>query len=237
MKINIEYKSDIKFNSENTFVLFADSELKIFGLDLLPLSKSSKLINNTIKTYKQEKQNFIQFNYNETQKIILIKIKKNQETLDVEKLGAKFYNFIKSDINKSLIFFNKNITLNKFKTSNFIEEFFHGLRLKSFVFSKYKNNKKYSKLNIKLVGKKDIAKKEKNKRFESIIEGTNFTKELVSEPGNILHPDEYAKRISQLRKIGLKVNVYDKRKLKKLGMNALLGVGQGSIRGSYLVTV
>ena len=44
MKINIEYKSDIKFNSENTFVLFADSELKIFGLDLLPLSKSSKLI-------------------------------------------------------------------------------------------------------------------------------------------------------------------------------------------------
>ena len=37
-------------------------------------------------------------------------------------------------------------------------------------------------------------------------------------------------------KIGLKINVYDKIKLKKLGMNALLGVGQGSIRGSYLVT-
>ena len=37
--------------------------------------------------------------------------------------------------------------------------------------------------------------------------------------------------------IGLKINVYDKKKLKKLGMNALLGVGQGSIRGSYLVTM
>ena len=70
-----------------------------------------------------------------------------------------------------------------------------------------------------------------------LIEGTNLTKDLVSEPGNILHPDEYAKRLLQLRKFGLKVNVFDKKKLKKLGMNALLGVGQGSIRGSYLVTL
>ena len=40
-----------------------------------------------------------------------------------------------------------------------------------------------------------------------------------------------------LFKFGLKVNVYDKKKLKKMGMNALLGVGQGSVRGSYLVTM
>ena len=76
-----------------------------------------------------------------------------------------------------------------------------------------------------------------DKRFSSLIEGTNLTKDLVSEPGNILHPDEYARRIKQLSKFGLKVVVYDESKLKKLGMNALLGVGQGSIRGSYLVTI
>ena len=237
MRININSKNNIKFETANTFVLFADSELKIFGLNLLPLRKSSKLINNTIKAYKQENQNFIQFNYNETQKVILIKIKKKQNTLDVEKLGAKFYDYIKSDINKSLIFFKKNISLNKFKTENFLEEFFHGLKLKSFIFSKYKNNSKESKLNISLVGEKNLVKKDKFKRFQSLIEGTNLTKELVSEPGNVLHPDEYAKRILNLRKIGLKITIYDKKKLKKLGMNALLGVGQGSIRGSYLVTV
>ena len=45
------------------------------------------------------------------------------------------------------------------------------------------------------------------------------------------------RRINSLKKFGLKINIYDKKKLKKLGMNALLGVGQGSIRGSYLVTV
>ena len=47
-----------------------------------------------------------------------------------------------------------------------------------------------------------------------MIEGTNLTKDLVSEPGNILHPDEYANRLLKLRKFGLKVNVYDKKKLK-----------------------
>ena len=44
-------------------------------------------------------------------------------------------------------------------------------------------------------------------------------------------------RINTLKKFGLKINIYDEKKLKKLGMNALLGVGQGSIRGSYLVTM
>ena len=44
----------------------------------------------------------------------------------------------------------------------------------------------------------------KNKRFSSLIEGTILTKDLVSEPGNILHPDEYAKRLKQLKKFGLK---------------------------------
>ena len=52
-----------------------------------------------------------------------------------------------------------------------------------------------------------------------------------------MHPDEYSRRIRELKKFGLKVNIYDKKKLKKMGCNALLGVGQGSIRGSYLVTM
>ena len=74
-------------------------------------------------------------------------------------------------------------------------------------------------------------------KFKALEQGTFFARDLVSEPGNILHPDEYAKRINMLKKFGLKINIYDEKKLKKLGMNALLGVGQGSIRGSYLVTM
>ena len=74
-------------------------------------------------------------------------------------------------------------------------------------------------------------------KFKALEEGTFYTRDLVSEPGNVLHPDEYAKRIKSLKKYGLKINIYNDKQLKKLGMNALLGVGQGSIRGSYLVTL
>ncbi len=74
-------------------------------------------------------------------------------------------------------------------------------------------------------------------KFKALEQGTFYARDLVSEPGNVLHPDEYAKRIKSLKKYGLKINIYDQKKLKKLGMNALLGVGQGSIRGSYLVTM
>ena len=73
-------------------------------------------------------------------------------------------------------------------------------------------------------------------KFKALEEGTFYARDLVSEPGNVLHPDEYAKRLNSLRKDGLKINIYDQ-KIKKLGMNALLGVGMGSIRGSYLVTM
>ena len=52
-----------------------------------------------------------------------------------------------------------------------------------------------------------------------------------------MHPDEYAKRLNSLKKFGLKVTIFDQKKLKKLGMHALLGVGQGSVRGSYLVSL
>ena len=67
-------------------------------------------------------------------------------------------------------------------------------------------------------------------KFKALEEGTFYARDLVSEPGNILHPDEYAKRLSSLKKHGLKVNIYDEKKLKKLGMHALLGVGQGSVK-------
>ena len=100
----------------------------------------------------------------------------------------------------------------------------------------YKSKKNKKNISILVIGKKNKLSKDQLK-FKAIEEGTFYTRDLVSEPGNILHPDEYAKRLNSLKKYGLKVNIYDEKKLKKLGMNTLLGVGQGSIRGSYLVTM
>ena len=100
-----------------------------------------------------------------------------------------------------------------------------------------KQKKKTRIIYVNIIGNKNELLRKKLLKLNALEEGTFYARDLVSEPGNILHPDEYAKRIKSLKKDGLKITIYDQKKLKKLGMNALLGVGQGSIRGSYLVTM
>tara|TARA_Y100000816_G_scaffold261890_1_gene219218 strand:+ start:1672 stop:3174 length:1503 start_codon:yes stop_codon:yes gene_type:complete len=207
-----------KFNNNSLFKHFSKNELS-FVKDLLK--------NNT------SKKDFLILELNSKKKIILIKIKNNQDGLANEKLGAKFYDFIKSNEISNLTFFKQ--TEIKYQHVFYFDEFLHGLKLKSYEFNIYKTRKKDRTIKINIP--KKILDRTQSIRNYAIEEGVRFTKDLVSEPGNILHPDEYAKRITPLKKLGLKINVYDQKKLKKLGMNALLGVGQGSIRGSYLVTM
>ncbi len=237
MSLKISIKKGVKENSIKNYVMFSNEDFKINGLSKLSLGKKSNQINRTINSNKSKKKEFISFNYNFDQKIILIKIKNNQTISDNEKKGADFYNFINANLITDLTFFENNISETQKKNKNFIDEFLHGLQLKSYKFNKYITKKETVDININIISRKKIQIKNKNNRFNSLLEGTNFTKDLVSEPGNILHPDEYAKRIIKLKNFGLKVKVYNKIELKKLGMGALLGVGQGSVRGSYLVTI
>ena len=235
MSINISYNKGIGEKNIKNYVLFSDEDFKIFGLKKLSISKITNQINNTINSNKSKKKDFITFNINPNQKITLVKIQKNQNSIENEKKGANFYNFIKSNFLRNLTFFDKNIDEVKTDAKSFIDEFLHGIQLKSYEFNKYKSKKELTNINLNIITYK--KNNQKNKRFKSLLEGTNFTKDLVSEPGNILHPDEYANRISKLKKIGLKIKIYNKKELKKMGMGALLGVGQGSERGSYLVTI
>ena len=56
-----------------------------------------------------------------------------------------------------------------------------------------------------------------------------FTRDLVSEPANVLYPVEFARRAkAELTKVGVKVEILGEAEMKKLGMNVLLAVGQGS---------
>ena len=165
---------------------------------------------------------------------IFVNCTKSKTSLDYEKLGSNLFLFLKNNkIEKS--FFETNLS----KITNIqLEKFLHGAQLKSYEFNVYKTDKKKNiTTNLYIVGDKSKKINLLRNKLNSILEGVFFTRDLVSEPGNVLHPDEYARRIVKLRKFGLKVTVYDQKKLKKMGMNALLGVGQGSVRGSYLVTI
>src|SRR5258707_4505064 len=61
-----------------------------------------------------------------------------------------------------------------------------------------------------------------------VVDGVIIARELVNEPPNVLYPIEFARRASQLRKVGVDVEVLDVKAMTKLGMGALLGVAQGS---------
>ncbi len=237
MSIKITYKTASNDRSIKNYVLFSDEEFKINGLSKLSINKNSLQISKLIASNKSKKKDFISFNLNPDQKIILVKIKNKFTATENEKKGANFYNYLKSNLIFEVAFINNNTNATQSKNSSFMEEFLHGMQLKSYNFSKYKTKHEEKIIEVTILNSKKNKNKNKSDRFSSILEGTNLTKDLVSEPGNILHPDEYAKRLLKLKKIGLKVKVYNQKELKKLGMGALLGVGQGSVRGSYLVTM
>lgn len=70
-----------------------------------------------------------------------------------------------------------------------------------------------------------------------LADAITFTRDLVSEPPNVLFPAEFARRVKALESLGLEVEVLGEADMMKLGMGSLLAVGQGSIRDSQLVVI
>jgi len=70
---------------------------------------------------------------------------------------------------------------------------------------------------------------------ERVSDGVFMTRNLISEPANILHPESFAEEIRSLSSLGIEVEVLGEAEMTKLGMGALLGVGQGSAFESQLV--
>lgn len=70
--------------------------------------------------------------------------------------------------------------------------------------------------------------------LRGVADGVVWARDLVAEPPNILHPEEFARRLKGLERLGVEVSVLGEKDMEKLGMGALLGVGQGSVRESQL---
>ena len=232
MNIRINFKNQVFNKSSGNIILFVDEKFNISSLKNHISSSEYTYIFDLLKT-KDLKKKIITFEINSKKKIILVSINKNSSNFDAQNLGAKCYIILRES---KVVENNVNTETINNKLKNLIGHFLHGMSLKSYNFEKYKTKKDKKDITINVSGK-NIPNHKDQLKFKAIEEGSFYTRDLVSEPGNVLHPDEYAKRLNSLRKIGLKINIYDEKKLKKLGMNTLLGVGQGSIRGSYLVTM
>ena len=233
MSIKIKYSKRTSNRSSSNVVVFVNDKFKTNNIKKHLSNAEFLYINDLLKTCDVKKNLFV-FEATSKKKIVLISIKNNIKSSDIENLGAEFYVKINTGKNSEYTIISDSIVS---KEANFLSHFLHGLKLKSYEFKKYKTKKETRIISINIEGNKNKPSPQRQLKFKALEEGTFFARDLVSEPGNVLHPDEYAKRINSLKKDGLKINIYDKKKLKQLGMHALLGVGQGSTRGSYLVTM
>src|ERR1700742_1039262 len=112
-----------------------------------------------------------------------------------------------------------------------------GVRLRAYAFDRYKTKRKDED---KPPEKRSVTVAEDDvggvrtayEAREAIAGGVLMARDLVNEPANVLYPEEFARRATVLKKAGVAVEVLDIKAMKKLGMNALLGVGQGSVSES-----
>jgi leucyl aminopeptidase len=117
-----------------------------------------------------------------------------------------------------------------------------GVRLRAYVFDRYKTKRqegeeKPAAAKIAIAVADGTAVRKAFRAREAVADGVVLARDLVNEPANVLYPEEFARRANALKKVGVAVEILDVKAMKKLGMNALLGVGQGSERESRLVVM
>ena len=195
---------------------------------------------SVLKT-KNKDEEISSFDISEKQKCFIIKVKSKFTSYWPQENGGNFFFHIKKfkDI-KKIDLYPESLDFDNEKLASFFSQFIFGFNLKSYTFNKYKtlNKEKIKeKIDFKIITK-NKEKIEKNyKYYEAIKEGVFLTRDLVSEPPNVLNPKSYVQEIQKLSKLGLKIKSYNEKELKRLGLNALLGVGLGSANETYLVTI
>ncbi|MEE8394066.1 MAG: leucyl aminopeptidase, partial [Rhodospirillales bacterium] len=117
----------------------------------------------------------------------------------------------------------------------------YGAKLGSYRFSKYRTkegkDEKPSLKTLNILGPAPSRARTLFSRLNKVAEGVFLTRDLVSEPANVLYPETLAAQARSLARLGVKVEVLGEARMKRLGMNALLAVGQGSARESKLVVM
>jgi leucyl aminopeptidase len=224
-------------NNLDFYIFFCEKNFSFNSKKLSFIDINNKEINSILQKNKDE--DYFIFNYYSSgpKKIIFINHKENKDEFEYQNIGGKVISEIKLAKEINVVFSNEDKTL-----ENYYFNFFLGCFLKKYYFTKYKtifkkNEKIKEKINLLITSSnKNFFIKIKND-IENIVNGVFLTRDLVSEPPNYLNPEKFVSEIKKLSKLGLKVDIFDYSKMKKIGMNALLGVAQGSKNLPYFVTI
>ena len=117
----------------------------------------------------------------------------------------------------------------------------YGAQLRGYRFDKYRTKEKADdKPSLKRLTVATAEHAQARAAFRplgEVAEGVFLTRDLVSEPANVIFPTSLADRAEALTEHGVEVEILDEKRMAKLGMGALLGVAQGSVQPPRLVTM
>ncbi|MBL8697375.1 MAG: leucyl aminopeptidase [Alphaproteobacteria bacterium] len=120
-------------------------------------------------------------------------------------------------------------------------QFAYGARLRSYRFDKYRTREKPEHKptlrSLALAVEDQAAARKLFAPLSRVADGVHATRDVVSEPPNVIYPATFAERCKQLEELGVKVEVLDEKQMAKLGMGALLGVAQGSAKPPRIVVM
>jgi len=238
----LSFTSNLGHDSE-AFAIFVTEKYAYIDKNNILTKNIVQKINSFLGVLKVKKngEDISSFDISEKQKCFIIKVKTKYNSYNSQESGGSFFSYLKTikDIN-NIDLYPDSLDFDKEKLVSFFSQFIFGFNLKSYTFNKYKtlNKEKVDKkINCKIITSNKEKIEKKYKYYHAIKEGVFLARDLVSEPPNVLSPKTYVQEIKKLSKLGLAIKAYNEKEMKKLGLNALLGVGQGSINNSYLVTI
>lgn len=157
------------------------------------------------------------------------------DDLALEHAAASAYGQVKASGTKALAIDLTDLTPEQAARAAF------AVRLGAYRFDKYRTTEKPeakpSVKTVQIVAGNAAAAKKAFGAFSAVADAVVFARDLVTEPSNVLYPEEYARRCKALEKLGLEVEVLGEKEMTKLGMGSLLCVGQGSRRQSQMVVL
>ena len=166
MSVQVVYKNKAKSGNLGVIALFVDEKFRIKNTNGFLSKNEISYIEKTLKNKKNTKENIVSFNINEKTTVILISLKKDLKSFDVENLGAVFYNFIKKNSFKDLSIISQSVKSKPGK--DFIGRFMHGLKLKSYEFNIYKSKKTKNIITINIIGKQSSTALKNKLKFKAL---------------------------------------------------------------------
>ena len=176
-------------------------------------------------------QNMFQPSQDESPSLLAIGIGQSlTTTLEAEKAGAALYKALRSHKLDRANLADCSLS------DDMLLAFLYGALSQSYEFNSYFTKKEEnSVIQLGIVHNKAETLQASFEDKQGMLSGVFMARDLITEPANVLYPAEFAARCESLRTLGLEVEVLDESAMAKLGMGALLGVGQGSRRESKMV--